>query len=65
MITKDGSNMTINYGTSPFKESQDHTGAQVSIAAQGPHAENFIGLIDQTEIFGIINTALFGNSTGN
>ncbi len=65
LITKDGANMTINYATSPLDESQDHTGAQVSIAAQGPHAEKFTGLIDQTEIFGIMNGALFGNTTGN
>ena len=63
LITKDGANMTLNYATSPFGESQDHTGSQVSIAAQGPHAENFTRLIDQTEIFGIMKGALFGNNT--
>ena len=29
LITKDGANMTINYATSPFGESQDHTGSLV------------------------------------
>lgn len=66
LITKDGANMTINYATSPFDQGstdQDHTGSQVSIMTQGPHAENFTGLIDQTEIFGILKGALLGNNT--
>jgi alkaline phosphatase len=66
LVTKDGANMTINYATSPFYQGstdQDHTGSQVSIMTQGPHAENFTGLIDQAEIFGILKGALLDNNT--
>ena len=52
--------MTVNYATSPFGESQDHTGAQVRIAAQGPNAHNVTGVKDQTDLFNIIKTALLG-----
>jgi alkaline phosphatase/streptomycin-6-phosphatase len=63
LVTKEGANMTINYATSPLGESlydQDHTGSQVRIAAQGPNAQNVLGVIDQTDLFNIMKTALFG-----
>lgn len=54
---KDGSLMTITYGTSET-DSQEHTGSQIRIAAYGPGAPIFSGLIDQTDIFFIIKQAL-------
>lgn len=73
LLTKDGAPMTISYGTSvqnmqelwpdmQFKESeksmQNHTGAQLRIAAYGPQAANVTGLLDQTDLFFIIQNAL-------
>ena len=63
LITNDGANMTINYATSPFGKSQDHTGSQVRIAAQGPFADKVTGVIDNVDLFHIMNTALFENNT--
>jgi alkaline phosphatase len=63
LVTKEGANMTINYATSPLGESlydQDHTGAQVRIAAQGLNAQNVLGVIDQTDLFNIMKMTLFG-----
>lgn len=62
--TKDGSPMTISYATSET-QSQEHTGAQVKIAAYGPSAANVNGLIDQTDLFFIISNALGLKETAN
>lgn len=58
LLTNEGVEMTINYGTSGPGQSQQHTGAQIRVAAQGPQAANVVGVIDQTEIFTIITRAL-------
>jgi alkaline phosphatase len=58
LITADGAKMTINYATEPHGVSQDHTGAQVRIAAQGPQAANVVGVTDQTELFHTMARAL-------
>ncbi|QHM75185.1 Alkaline phosphatase [Mixta theicola] len=55
--TKDGAVMTVSYGNSEG-ESQEHTGAQLRIAAYGPHAANVAGLTDQTDLFFTIRDAL-------
>jgi alkaline phosphatase len=55
--TKDGAVMDVSYGNSE-SESQGHTGAQLRIAAWGPHAANFTGLTDQTDVFYTIRDAL-------
>ncbi|MFC9441276.1 MULTISPECIES: alkaline phosphatase [Brevibacterium] len=47
--TKDGSPMTVAYGTAEEGNSQSHTGSQVRIAAFGPGAANVVGLTDQTD----------------
>ncbi|QPB43695.1 alkaline phosphatase [Rodentibacter haemolyticus] len=57
---KDGSIMTISYGTAQDSESQEHTGSQLRIAAYGPKSYLFSGLLDQTDIFFIIKDALEG-----
>ena len=63
LITNDGANMTINYATSPFDNSQDHTGSQIRIAGQGPFADKVTGVIDNVDLFHIMNTALFESNT--
>ncbi|MEH0148047.1 alkaline phosphatase [Corynebacterium sp. Q4381] len=62
--TADGSDMTVNFATSKTNEDKDalggqeHTGAQLRIAASGPGAANITGQIDQTDIFFAVNKAL-------
>jgi alkaline phosphatase len=58
LITKDNAKMGINYATRAHGQSQDHTGAQVRIAAQGPQASRVLGVTDQTDLFSTIVAAL-------
>ncbi|WP_231988259.1 alkaline phosphatase [Nakamurella panacisegetis] len=58
LVTKDGADMTISYGTAPAGSSQEHTGTQVRIAAGGPQAANVLGVTDQTELFYTMTRAL-------
>lgn len=58
LITVDGANMTVNYGTEPPGSSQSHTGAQVRIAARGPQAANVVGVTDQMDLFHTMAHAL-------
>ncbi|WP_026543750.1 alkaline phosphatase [Arthrobacter sp. 35/47] len=58
LTTSDGQPMKLNYATSPTTKSQDHTGSTVPLLGFGPGAEDLPALIDQTDIFGIITTAL-------
>ncbi len=48
----------MSYATNADHRSQDHTGTQVRIAAQGPQAANVVGVIDQTDFFRLMNRAL-------
>ncbi|ALC10573.1 alkaline phosphatase [Sphingopyxis sp. 113P3] len=57
LSTRDGAVMTISYGTAE-EGSQEHTGAQLRIAAFGPRAVNVSGLLDQTDLHYIIRDAL-------
>jgi alkaline phosphatase len=57
LMTRDGSVMSVSYGNSEG-DSQEHTGAQLRVAAFGPHAGNFAGLTDQTDMFYTIRDAL-------
>jgi len=50
--------MTVTYGNSDEADDQEHTGAQLRVAAFGPHAANFAGQTDQTDMFYIISDAL-------
>lgn len=58
------STMTIAYGTTPVAEdgtnagSQQHTGAQLRVAAYGPGEENVLGQTDQTDLFYTVLNAL-------
>ena len=56
--TRSGASMTISYSTNSYHRSQDHTGTQVRIAAQGPQAANVVGVIDQTDLFRLLDRAL-------
>ena len=59
LLTKvDGSLMTINYATRPHGQSQDHTGSELRIAAQGPQAANVVGVTNQTDLFHTMAMAL-------
>ncbi len=58
LITKDGSVMVVNYGNSEEDDSQEHTGAQLRVAAYGPHAANVMGLTDQTDLFFTMRDAM-------
>ena len=59
LLTKgDRSPMTINYATRPHGQSQDHTGSEVRIAAQGPQAASVVGVTNQTDLFHTMARAL-------
>ncbi|WP_242613949.1 alkaline phosphatase [Actinomadura roseirufa] len=58
LITADGAPMQINYATNTPGQSQEHTGTQVRIAAQGPQAANVVGVTDQTDLFRTLRRAL-------
>ena len=59
LLTKgDQSLMTVNYATRPHGQSQDHTGSEVRIAAQGPQGASIVGVTNQTDLFHTMARAL-------
>lgn len=58
LVTADGTEMGILYGTGEADASQGHTGSQLRIAAYGPGAANVVGLTDQTDLFFTMADAL-------
>ncbi|OFT57742.1 alkaline phosphatase [Corynebacterium sp. HMSC05H05] len=64
LTTVEGSTMAVNFATSKTNEDEDalggqqHTGAQLRVAASGPGAANVTGQIDQTDLFFLVNNAL-------
>jgi alkaline phosphatase len=58
LMTHDGVPMMINYATAPVSGSQQHTGSEVRIAAEGPQAGNVVGVIDETDENAIMKRAL-------
>ena len=50
--------MVVNYGTNLHGRSQNHTGTEVRIGAQGPQAANVVGITDQTELYHTVARAL-------
>ncbi|GHF51542.1 alkaline phosphatase [Streptomyces mashuensis] len=58
LITNEGQQLKVNYSTNTPGQSQEHTGTEVRIAAQGPLAHRVLGVTDQTELFTTIRTAL-------
>jgi alkaline phosphatase len=67
LLTKDGQRLRISYGTAGGLTrpaagtiSQQHTGTEVRIGAIGPQAARVSGVIDETDINGIL-TSFLGN----
>ncbi|MEU1181245.1 alkaline phosphatase [Streptomyces sp. NPDC005820] len=58
LITDEGRQLKVNYSTDTPGRSQEHTGTQVRIAAQGPQAYRVLGVTDQTDLFTTIREAL-------
>ena len=58
LITVDEAMMTVGYATNLPGRSQEHTGTEVRIAAQGPLAFNLAGVVDDTDIYRTIARAL-------
>jgi len=58
LMTVDRVPMTVSYATNGYPRSQDHTGTQIRVDAQGPQAANVLGVIDQTDVFRIIQRAI-------
>ncbi|MER6989057.1 alkaline phosphatase [Saccharopolyspora hirsuta] len=58
LITNEGSHITVNYATAMPGESQEHSGSQVPIAGQGPHAADVDGVTDQTDLFRTLTGAM-------
>jgi alkaline phosphatase/streptomycin-6-phosphatase len=60
--TADGADLVVSYGTNLPGRSQEHTGATVRVAAQGPQAAGVVGTIDQTDLFHVMARALGAES---
>lgn len=58
LVTRDDAVMSVTYGNSDDVDDQEHTGAQLRIAAYGPGAANVSGLTDQSDLFFTIRDAL-------
>jgi alkaline phosphatase/streptomycin-6-phosphatase len=58
LLTKDLAPMAVSYATNAYHRSQEHTGAQVRIAAMGPQAANVVGVTDQTDLFRLMLRAI-------
>ena len=58
LVTDEGQPMMLTYGTGNTPSGQQHTGSQIRIAAVGPQAANVVGVIDQTDVAGIMRRAL-------
>ena len=59
LLTADGAPMHVSYATAATAgRYQEHTGAQIRVAAQGPQAERVQGVIDNTDLFTLILDAL-------
>ncbi|MFJ3233966.1 alkaline phosphatase [Streptomyces sp. NPDC086787] len=58
LVTNEGQQLKVNYSTNTPGQSQEHTGTQVRIAAQGPQAYRVLGVTNQTDLFTTIREAL-------
>ncbi|MGG2461071.1 alkaline phosphatase [Streptomyces sp. RGM 3693] len=58
LVTNEGQQLKVNYSTNAPGQSQEHTGTQVRIAAQGPQAYRVLGVTNQTDLFTTIREAL-------
>ena len=58
LITNEGQQLKVNYSTNTPGQSQEHTGTEVRIAAQGPQAYRVLGVTNQTDLFTTVREAL-------
>ncbi|MFD7560766.1 alkaline phosphatase [Streptomyces sp. NPDC059835] len=58
LVTDEGQQLKVNYSTNTPGQSQEHTGTEVRIAAQGPQAYRVLGITNQTDLFTTISEAL-------
>ncbi|MBB4710170.1 alkaline phosphatase/streptomycin-6-phosphatase [Streptomyces luteogriseus] len=58
LITGEDRQMKVNYSTNTPSQTQEHTGTQVRIAAQGPQAYRVLGVTDQTDLFTTLRDAM-------
>ncbi|MEU2435501.1 alkaline phosphatase [Streptomyces rubradiris] len=58
LVTNEGQQLKVNYSTNTPGQSQEHTGTQVRIAAQGPLAYRVLGVTNQTDLFTTLREAL-------
>ncbi|MFK4145631.1 alkaline phosphatase [Streptomyces sp. NPDC004065] len=58
LVTDEGRRLKVNYSTNTPGRSQEHTGTEVRIAAQGPLAYRVLGVTDQTDLFTTLREAL-------
>ncbi|MFG2263642.1 alkaline phosphatase [Streptomyces sp. NPDC048720] len=58
LVTDEGQQLKVNYSTNTPGQSQEHTGTEVRIAAQGPMAYRVLGVTDQTDLFTTVREAL-------
>ncbi|MEU6141604.1 alkaline phosphatase [Streptomyces sp. NPDC047081] len=58
LVTDEGRQLKVNYSTNTPGLSQEHTGTQVRIAAQGPQAYHVLGVTNQTDLFTTLREAL-------
>ena len=65
LTTDEGELIQVSYGTGTLPTSQEHTGSQIRVAAQGPQAANVVGLIDQTDLFRIMSRAIGAHDSGD
>jgi alkaline phosphatase len=62
LLTADHAALTVSYSTNAYQQSQGHTGTEIRIAAQGPQAANVVGVIDQTDLFAVMDRAMVGTT---
>ncbi|KUL36803.1 alkaline phosphatase [Streptomyces sp. NRRL F-4489] len=58
LVTNEGQQLKVNYSTNTPGQSQEHTGTQVRIAAQGPQAYRVLGVTNQTDLFTTLRKAM-------
>ncbi|WP_037862286.1 alkaline phosphatase [Streptomyces sp. NRRL S-340] len=58
LVTDEGQQLKVNYSTNTPGQSQEHTGTEVRIAAQGPQAYRVLGVTNQTDLFTTVREAL-------
>ncbi|MCG7203790.1 alkaline phosphatase [Streptomyces arenae] len=58
LVTDEGQQLKVNYSSNTPGLSQEHTGTQVRIAAQGPFAYRVLGVTNQTDLFTTVREAL-------